>query len=92
MSLLVGFAVETEGLRTVRPVGHDRLGATPFKPLPQFDAVVSLVTEKPLGGLGAPDEARGGRTVVRLATTQQDGKKTSFSIRQCVDLRIAPAS
>jgi len=60
--------------------------------LPQVCAVVGGVANELGGCLGAPDEALGGRTIVRLAATQEDGKKTAFSICQCVDLRIAPAS
>src|SRR5262249_8919213 len=45
-----------------------------------------------LGGLCAPDEALSGRTIVRLAAGQEDGKKTAFSICECVDLRVAPAA
>jgi hypothetical protein len=29
---------------------------------------------------------------MRMAAGQQDGKKTAFSIRDCVDFRIAPAA
>ena len=34
----------------------------------------------------------GRRTIVRLAASQQDGKKTAFSICDCMDFRIAPAA
>ena len=92
MSLLVGFLVEAEGLFAVGPVGNDGFGAATFQPLPQLRAVVGLVAEKLPGRLGATDEARGRRTIVRLAAAQKDGKKTAFSICDCVDLRIAPAT
>lgn len=92
MSLLVGFPVEAERLLTVGPVGNDGFGAATLQPLPQFCAVVGLVSQKLPGRLGATDEARGGWTIVRLAAAQQDGKKTAFSICDCVDLRIAPAT
>ena len=92
MSLPVGFSVETERLFSVRLVGHNRLGAAPFQPLPQFGAVVGLVAEQLGGGLGTTDQTLGGGTIVGFATGQEDGKKTAFSICQCVDLRIAPAS
>lgn len=92
MSLLVGFFVETEGLLSVRPVRHNRLGAALFQPLPQFGTVVGLVAEQLGGGLGTTDQALGRRTIVGIATGQEDGKKTAFSICQCVDLRIAPTS
>jgi hypothetical protein len=60
--------------------------------LPQFGAIVGLVAEKLAGRLGATHQTLGGRTIVCLAATQEDGKKTAFSICDCVDLRIAPAS
>jgi hypothetical protein len=92
MSLLVGVLVEAEGLLAVRTVRHNGLGAAVFQPLPQACAVVGGVADKLGGCFAAPDEALGGRTIVRLAAAQEDGKKTAFSICQCVDLRIAPAS
>ena len=66
--LLVGFLVEAERLLAVGPVGNDRLGAATFQPLPQWCAVIGLVAEQFLGGLGATDKASGGRTIVRLTT------------------------
>ena len=92
MALLVGFPVEAEGPPTVRSVWDDWLGATIAQPLSQLGAVVGLVAEKLLGGLCASDKALGGRTIVRLAAGQEDGKKTSFSICDCVDLRVAPST
>ena len=92
MSLLVGLLVEAEGLLAVRPVGHDRSGAAISQPLPQFSAVVGLVAEQLASCFGAADETRSGRAIVGLAAAQQDGKKTAFSICDCVDLRIAPSS
>ena len=92
MSLLVGFSVEAEGLLSIRPVGHNGLGAALFQPLTQFGAVVGFVPEQLAGRFGTTDQTLGRRTIVRLAAGQEDGKKTAFSICQCVDLRIAPAS
>ena len=92
MSLLIGLPIEAEGLFTVDLVGNDGLGATVFEPLPQRSAVVGLIAEKLLGRFGSADDAFSQRTIVRLAATQKDGKKTAPSIRDCVDLRIAPAS
>ena len=92
MSLFVGFLVEAERLLSVRPVGNDRLGTAIFQPLPQVGAVVGLVAEKLAGRPGTPNQPLDRRTVVRLTTTQEDGKKTALSICDCVDLRIAPAS
>jgi len=58
----------------------------------QFGTVVGLVAKQLAGLLGATDQTLGWRTIVRLAAAQEDGKKTAFSICDCVDLRIAPAS
>jgi hypothetical protein len=92
VSLFAGFPVEAERLFAVRPVGNDRLGTALFQPLPQFGAVVGLVTEKLDGRLRATDQTMGRRTIVRLAAAQEDGKKTASSICDCMDLRIAPTS
>lgn len=92
MSLLIGSSVEAERLLAVRPVGDNGLGAAPFQPLPEFGTVIGFVAEQLDGCFGAADEALGRRAIVRLAAGQKDGKKTAFSICQCVDLRIAPAS
>jgi hypothetical protein len=92
VSLFVGLLVEAERLLAVRLVGDDGPGAAIFQPLPQRCAVVGLVAEKLPGRLGATDEARGRRTIVGLAAGQQDGKKTAFSICECVDLRVTSAA
>ena len=92
MPLLVGLLVEAEGLFAVGSIGNDGFGTATLQPLPQLRAVVGLVTEKLPGRFGATDEARGRRTIVRFAASQEDGKKTAFSICDCVDLRIAPTS
>jgi len=92
MPLLVGFLVEAEGLFAVRPVWNDGLGAALVEPLPQFGAVVSPVAEKFLCRFGATDQTLGRRTIVCLATAQEDGKKTASSICDCMDFRIAPAA
>lgn len=92
MRLCVGFLVEAEGLLAGRPVRNDGFGATTLQPLPQLCAVVSLISEKFSGRFGATDKACGGQTIVCLAGAQEDGKKTAFSICNCVDLRIAPTA
>ena len=92
MPLFVGFPVEAERLLAVAPVRNDGLGTAAFEPLPQLCAVVSLVAEQLPGRLGTADKALGRRTIVRFAAAQEDGKKTAFSIGDCVDLRIAPAA
>ena len=92
VALFVGRPVEAEGLLAVRLVGNDGFGATRAEPLSQFGAVISFVAKHLLGCFGAPDQALGWRTIVRLAAGQQDGKKTPLSICDCVDFRIAPAA
>ena len=92
MPLFVGFLVEAEGLLAVRPIGNDGFGAAAGQPVPQLCTVVGLVAQKLLGRLGATDQAPGRRTVVCLAAAQEEGKKTAYSICDCVDLRIAPTA
>lgn len=92
MPLFVGCPVEAEGLLSVGPVGNNGLGPATFQPLSQFRTVVSLVAEKLPGRFGATDQTLGGRTIVRLAAAQEDGKKTALSICDCVDFRISPAT
>ena len=90
--VFVGFSVEAERLLSVRLVGNDGLGSALVQPLPQLGAVVGLIPEKLLCRLGPSDQALCERTIVRLTASQEEGKKTVFSICDCVDFRIAPAS
>jgi hypothetical protein len=90
--LFVGFLVEAEGLLAVRLVGNDGLGAAVVQPLPQRGAVVGLIPEELLSRLGPSDQVLGRWTIMGFTAAQQDGKKTAFSICDCVDFRIAPAS
>ena len=92
MPLLVRFFAETEGLLPIALVRNDGLCASLFQCLPQFGAVVGFVGEEFLGLFGLVDQRFGNRTVMRLAARQSEGKKTSFSICNCMDFRIAPAS
>ena len=92
MSLFVGPFVEAERLLSIGPVRNDGLGAALFQPVSQLGAVISLVAKQPGGRLDAANEALGRRTVMCFAAGQEDGKKTAFSICECVDLRVAPAA
>ena len=92
MSFFVRPPVEAEGLLAVRSVWNNGLGAAILEPLAQWCAVIGFVTEKLLGDLGTADQPFGRGTVVCVAAGQEDGKKTAFSICDCVDFRIAPAS
>jgi hypothetical protein len=84
--------VEAERLLAIGFVGNDGFGAAILQPVAQLGAVISPVSEQLPGGLAAADQPFGGRTIMRLAAGQQDGKKTAFSISDCVDFRIAPAA
>jgi len=92
MSLLVRRLVEAEGLFAVRFVGNDGLGAALLEPVAQFGAVIGLIAEKFSGGSGSADQTLRGRTVVRFAAGQKDGKKTALSICDCVDFCISAAA
>jgi hypothetical protein len=92
MSLLVGFSVEGEGLFAVRSVRDNWFGTAFAEPLSQLGAIVGFVAEQLSGRLGAADQALSRRAIVLLPTRQQDGKKTAFSICDCVDFRVAPAA
>jgi hypothetical protein len=80
VALSVGLLVEAERLPAVRLVGDDGLGASLFQPLAQLCAVVGFIAEELLGRVVSANQARGGRAVMRLASGQQDGKKTALSI------------
>ena len=92
MALSVGFLVEAERLLAVGLVGNDGFGAAILQPLSQWGAVIGLVAEKLRSSFDATDQPRGGWTIVRLAAGQQEGKKTAFSICECMDLRVAPSA
>ncbi len=92
MPLFVGLTIEAEGLLPVRLVGNDRFGAAIVQPLAQRGAVIGFVREQFSGWLGPTDQGLGGRTIMRLTTAQQDGKKAALSICDCVDFRVAPAA
>jgi hypothetical protein len=92
MPLLIGALVEGEGELASGGVGDDRLGAAILQPSSQRRAVISLVAKQLPGCSGATDKTLGRRAIMRLAAGQEDGKKTSFSICDCVDLRVAPST
>ena len=92
MPELVGFLVEAERLFSIRSIGDDGLGATIAQPLAQRRTVVSLVAEQLGSGLDATDGPLGRWAIMRVAAAQKEGKKTAFSICECVDLRVAPAA
>src|SRR5215831_5283944 len=69
-----------------------RLGSALVEFSAQFGAVVSLVAEHPFRRLHPPDQTLRDRTIVRLAASQKDSEKPSFSICKCVYLRVAPSA
>ncbi len=91
-SQLVEAPVEAERLFSATPVGNDGLRSTLLQRLAQLGAIVGLVAEHVFGWFYLADEMASQRAVMRLASGQQDGKKASLSISECVNLRIAPSS
>src|SRR4029077_13855300 len=61
-------------------------------PVTQIGAVVGFVAEQFLCWPGALDQPLCRRAIMDFAAAQQDGKKTAFSICDCVDFRVAPAA
>ena len=92
MPFAIGFFVEAAAALAVRFVGYDGPCATVFQPFPQVVAVVGFITQELLCRLGSADETLRDRVIMRLATGQENGKKTALSICNCVDFRIAPAA
>lgn len=92
MPPFVGSPVEAEGLLAVGFVWNDRRCSTLVEPLAQFGAVISLVAKQLLGRSGALNKPLGWWAIMHLPAGQQEGKKTAFSIRDCVDFRVAPAT
>jgi hypothetical protein len=92
MAAFVGFLVEAEGVLPVGQTWDNGFRAAVRKPVAQFCAVIGLVSEQLSRRLGSADQAFCYGAIMRLAARQEDGKKTAFSICDCVDLRIAPAA
>ena len=92
MAPSVRLLAEGEALLPVGFVGNDRCRSAVAEPFAQRVAVVSAISEKLLGKLRTTDQALSWRTVMCLASAQEDGKKTTFSICHCMDFRIAPAA
>ena len=91
-SQLVEALVEAERLFPAAPVGNDGLRSTFLQRFAQLGAIVGLISEHVFGRFRFADEAAGQRAVMCFASGQQNGKQASFSIRKCVDLRVAPSS
>jgi hypothetical protein len=92
VALPIRLPVEAEGLLAVGPVRDDGPCALAFQPIPEFGAVIGLVSEQLAGRFGATDEARGGWAIMPLAAAQQDGNQAAPGIGDGMDLGIAPAA
>jgi hypothetical protein len=92
MAPLVRLLVEGERLLAVGPVWDDGCRPALVEPFAQFRTIVGLVAKKLRCGLGTTDQTLSLRAVVCVAPAQEDGKKTAFSICDCMDFRIAPAA
>jgi hypothetical protein len=64
----------------------------PIQFVPQIGAIIRFVAEYAFGPLYSADQVLGDRTIVRLASGQQDGDEAPFSICECVDLRVGPSA
>ena len=89
---LVEALVEGERLFPIAAIWNDRFGAALVQLLAQFGAVIGRVAEHALRWLHSSDQALCERTIVRLASSQQDGDKSSISICECMNLRVAPSA
>jgi len=58
----------------------------------QIVTIVGVVAKHALWRLYSADQPLGNRIVVRFACCQQDGNEASFSICECVYLRVAPSA
>src|SRR4029077_5866472 len=87
---LVEALAEAEWLYPVAAIWNDRLGPTLIEVLAQLGAVVGLVAEHPLRRFRSADQTLRDWAVMRFTPRQQDGEEPSFSICECVYLRIAP--
>jgi hypothetical protein len=85
---LVETLAEAERLLPVTSVGNDRL----VQLLAQFGTVVGLVAEYASWRLCSPDQTLSDWTIVCLASGQKDSNEASFSICECVNLRVAPST
>src|SRR5438046_7151441 len=58
----------------------------------QIVTIVGVVAKQAPWRLYSADQPLGNRIVVRFACCQQDGNEASFSICECVYLRVAPSA
>ena len=92
---LVEALVEGERLFSIGSILNDRLGATLVQLLAQFAAIICGVAKHALRWLHSSDKALCDRTIMRLASRQQDGDQAPSSICsicECMNLRVAPSA
>ena len=92
MTKLVRRAINAEGVFAGGPVGNNGLGSPLLQPAAQLGTVIGSVPAQHFGSFSLTDQILSRGAIVRFATSQQDGKKTAFSIRDCMDFRISPAA
>jgi hypothetical protein len=84
--------VETERLFPAHSIRDYRRGSTLAQFFTQLLAIVCLVAERVFEGFDSAEQPLRDRAVVSFTPSQQDSEKAAFSIRECVDLRVAPSS
>jgi hypothetical protein len=92
MAFSIEAFAEVERLLAIAAVWNDRFGPAPMQFSAQLGAVVNLIAEHVFRRLHSAEKTLSDRAVVRFASGQQDGDEAPFSICECVDLRVAPAS
>jgi hypothetical protein len=92
MAFSIEAFAEAERLLAIAAVWNDRFGPAPMQFSAQLGAVISLIAEHMFRWLHSAEKTLGDRAVVRFASGQQDGDQAPFSICECVDLCVAPAS
>src|SRR6478735_8965758 len=75
-----------------RQFGDDRFCCTLVQFLAQLGTVIRFVAEHAFGSPHSADQAIGDWTIVRFASSQQDGDQASFNICECVDFRVASSA
>ena len=60
--------------------------------LAEFGTIVGSIAEHAPRWSHSADQSLRDRTIVRLASSQQDSDKAPFSICECMNLRVAPSA
>ena len=83
---------ESERLLPASTIWDDRLSSALVQFLAQFTTIVSLVAKHMFCRLHSADQAVRDWAIVRFTAGQQNGDEASFSICECVDLRVASSA